>query len=461
MTVAHIGLGSNLGDRRRHLAAAIRGLADMGTLLAVSPLYETAPVGGIPQPPYLNAVALVETGLEAPALLRRLHEAEQGAGRRRDVRWGARTLDLDLLTFGALSYHTSVLQIPHAEAHRRAFVLAPWMDVAPRTFLYGRPLSYWWARRPPDSVILWESGAWWVQAGDHWAAQRLAPGLGHGLREQGVRTVIRPGGLLQVMDGPGLLTAEALRRAGVGEPWRWAAYARVDTTMRVAGELLAAGGKPVAVVAESQDAGRGRRGRAWEGLDGGSLLISFGWEPEPHELSGPLTLIAGVAAVRAVKETTGVYLRLKWPNDGLLGGGKCLGILAEAQRGTPPRLVVGFGLNVNGAAERLPEGAATLESHTGQPWPRAALAAALGRALGDVLDEWRAAGGVAIRLLDEWRLDDLTLGRAVTISTREGESFPAHAEAVRDDGALIVRHRDTGLRETVVAADVSLRFAPR
>lgn len=131
---AYIALGSNLGDRRGHLAAA-RAALD-GTpgvaVCAVSPLFETAPVGPAPQGPYLNAAVRLETTLRAPSLLARLLEIEATRGRRRDgARHGPRTLDLDLLLFGDAELDAPELVVPHPRLHQRVFVLEPLRRIAP------------------------------------------------------------------------------------------------------------------------------------------------------------------------------------------------------------------------------------------------------------------------------------------------------------------------------------------
>lgn len=131
---AYIALGSNLGDREAHLTAAIEALrARPGVrITAVSRVYETAPVGPPPQGPYLNAVVRLRTRLAPRELLAALLEIEAAEGRQRESgRWGARTLDLDLLFYGSLEVDEPGLCVPHPRLHERAFVLAPLRDVAP------------------------------------------------------------------------------------------------------------------------------------------------------------------------------------------------------------------------------------------------------------------------------------------------------------------------------------------
>ncbi len=130
--IATLALGSNLGDRLAHLQAAVDLLAP----LAVSRVYETDPVGGPEQGPYLNAVVLVRAG--APLrLLRQAQAVEVARGRVRAQRWGARTLDVDLLDVGGLELATPELTLPHPRAAERAFVLAPWLDVAAQAVIPG------------------------------------------------------------------------------------------------------------------------------------------------------------------------------------------------------------------------------------------------------------------------------------------------------------------------------------
>src|SRR6478672_9977269 len=142
-TRAYIGLGSNLADPRRQLAKALARLdaLDGVRVLAVSPSYATAPIGGAPQPDYLNAVALVSTSLAPRTLLGRLHAIERRQRRRRDARTprnAARTLDLDLLLYGARCIRSPQLTVPHPRMHDRAFVLKPLTDLDPAARIPGR-----------------------------------------------------------------------------------------------------------------------------------------------------------------------------------------------------------------------------------------------------------------------------------------------------------------------------------
>jgi 2-amino-4-hydroxy-6-hydroxymethyldihydropteridine diphosphokinase len=134
-----IALGSNLGDRLSIVQSGVDAIAGLpGTeVMGISPVYETAPVGGPEQPDYLNAVLSARTALPPRELLDRLHDIEAAAGRVREVRWGARTLDLDIIAYGSLTSDDPVLTLPHPRAAERAFVLAPWLDLDPSAALPG------------------------------------------------------------------------------------------------------------------------------------------------------------------------------------------------------------------------------------------------------------------------------------------------------------------------------------
>lgn len=140
MTLACVALGSNLGDSRRQVLDAVAALAHLaGTrVLARSPLYRTPPWGVLEQPPFVNAAALLDTRLEAHALLDALLAIEQRAGRVRDVRNGPRTLDLDLLHMDGVQLHDERLTLPHPRIAERAFVLLPLADIAPDLLLPGQ-----------------------------------------------------------------------------------------------------------------------------------------------------------------------------------------------------------------------------------------------------------------------------------------------------------------------------------
>lgn len=160
---AVLSVGSNLGDRLGTLQAcvkAIGGLPDTD-VLAISPVYETAPVGGPVQPDYLNAVLIVATALPPGDLLAAAHGIEAEAGRVRAERFGPRTLDIDIVSYAEEVSDDPALTLPHPRAHERAFVLAPWHDIDASATLPGRGavrdllagLDQDGVRRRPDLVL--------------------------------------------------------------------------------------------------------------------------------------------------------------------------------------------------------------------------------------------------------------------------------------------------------------------
>lgn len=139
-----LALGSNLGEREDTLLRAIADLCshDKITLDKVSPVAVTAPVGGpAGQPDYLNMVVEAETGLSPFDLLRYCQEIEEKHHRKREVRWGPRTLDIDIIKYGEIEMDEPELTIPHPRANERAFVLEPWARMNPEAQLQGESVA--------------------------------------------------------------------------------------------------------------------------------------------------------------------------------------------------------------------------------------------------------------------------------------------------------------------------------
>jgi 2-amino-4-hydroxy-6-hydroxymethyldihydropteridine diphosphokinase len=150
---AYVGFGGNLGDPASTLRAAAAELGRRaGRLSAASAIYRSAPVGVTDQPPFLNAVAALDTRLSPDALLDVLLTVEAEHGRVRDVRWGPRTLDLDLLWFEGAVRDDPRLTLPHPRAHEREFVLRPLCDLAPDLELQGRTARRWLDALEPQGV---------------------------------------------------------------------------------------------------------------------------------------------------------------------------------------------------------------------------------------------------------------------------------------------------------------------
>lgn len=132
---AVIALGANIGDPKEQMAIAIALLYESLDVIAISTVISTTPVGGPAQPDYLNAVCIAESDLPAADLLALLHGIEKSLGRVREEKWGPRTIDLDLIQYGAILSSADELTLPHPRAHERRFVLEPWYEIEPDAIL--------------------------------------------------------------------------------------------------------------------------------------------------------------------------------------------------------------------------------------------------------------------------------------------------------------------------------------
>ena len=225
---------------------------------------------------------------------------------------------------------------------------------------------------------------------------------------------------------------------------------RVESTQGVAFTLAAEGAADrTVVVADSQAAGRGRRGHTWIDEPGASLLVSIVLRPRLEMMRLPLlSLVAGVAVADALTEIAGLRPRLKWPNDVLVGGRKIAGILLESRLGTAPLVVLGIGVNL--AQRSFPpelDGRATsVALETGGEVDRETL---LGALLGE-LDRQRDGleRGAFADARRRWRALSVTLGRTVRIDGVSGVAID-----IDEDGALVVADGDQ--RRRVVAGELA------
>jgi 2-amino-4-hydroxy-6-hydroxymethyldihydropteridine diphosphokinase len=157
-----IGLGANLGDVRAAFCRALGRMGRVGTVTAISSLYDTRPVGGPPQPRYLNAAARMITTLTPRGLLLALVEIEHSEGRERRVRWAARTLDLDILWIDGRAVDEPGLSIPHPRLGERAFALLPLLEVADKATDPRTGLAYAELKSSLDASAA-------IRLGDAWA----------------------------------------------------------------------------------------------------------------------------------------------------------------------------------------------------------------------------------------------------------------------------------------------------
>ncbi|GEL78236.1 2-amino-4-hydroxy-6-hydroxymethyldihydropteridine diphosphokinase [Tenuibacillus multivorans] len=161
MNKAYIALGTNIEPRRLHLQQAIENLQQHQDIevTQVSSIYETKPVGYTDQDDFLNMVIEVQTTLEPYDLLAFCLQVEQQLGRIRTIRFGPRSIDLDLLVFDNKTIDTKTLTIPHPRMHERAFVLVPLQEIAPNLELKGKPIKEWLVQLPKselDDAILYD-----------------------------------------------------------------------------------------------------------------------------------------------------------------------------------------------------------------------------------------------------------------------------------------------------------------
>ena len=247
---------------------------------------------------------------------------------------------------------------------------------------------------------------------------------------------------------PGSLRSPTLPVAGEGR--RIVRLGVVDSTQRVAFELAESGAADGTVVmADTQTAGRGRRGRVWHDAPGESLLVSIVVRPRLNVADLPkLSLAAGVAVAEALGTTTGLDTRLKWPNDVLVNGRKLAGILLESRMAAEPIVVAGIGVNLRQRtfSPELAETATSVDLEGG----RAVGSEELLEALLDLFDRWKTcleSEGFA-PLRSRWLSLADTIGRAVTVGEHAGVAVD-----LAEDGALVLRQE--GSLRRVVAGEVA------
>jgi 2-amino-4-hydroxy-6-hydroxymethyldihydropteridine diphosphokinase len=152
-----LGLGSNIGDAPANIRAALHQLRVSGAveIVKVSSIYKTAPWGYADQAAFANACALARTALSAEALLAAIKKIEAEMGRTETVRWGPRLIDIDILFYGATSFVSDALVLPHKELFNRAFVLVPLAEIAPDLVLGGRSVAAAAAALPRAGIEKW------------------------------------------------------------------------------------------------------------------------------------------------------------------------------------------------------------------------------------------------------------------------------------------------------------------
>jgi BirA family biotin operon repressor/biotin-[acetyl-CoA-carboxylase] ligase len=237
--------------------------------------------------------------------------------------------------------------------------------------------------------------------------------------------------------------------------------AETDSTNEVAANLARTGAPSYTVVAaETQSAGRGRLGKSWQSPAGSGLYFSLILRPALAPADLPkITLVAGLAVCLAVEKVARLPLRIKWPNDILLGDRKLAGILAEtvAVPGRRTAVVLGIGLNVNAPTTAFPaalrEKATSLFIHTGREYQRSELLTAIVTEIKRLIGRFEREGFAD--LLREWRQRDAYLGRELTWVARSGEIVRGVSLGPDDHGELLIRDRRGRMHE-ILSGEISL-----
>ncbi len=160
---AWLGLGSNLGDREQYLANALDRLDNSAGIKVekVSALYQTPPWGPVPQGDFLNACTELRTSLDPAGLLARCKELEQLSGRTDTVRWGPRTLDIDVLAMEEIELSAADIELPHPRIVERCFVLTPLNDIAAELVIKGNTVANWLAAADCSEIECYKAPNWW------------------------------------------------------------------------------------------------------------------------------------------------------------------------------------------------------------------------------------------------------------------------------------------------------------
>jgi BirA family biotin operon repressor/biotin-[acetyl-CoA-carboxylase] ligase len=251
------------------------------------------------------------------------------------------------------------------------------------------------------------------------------------------------------------LSAPRLRRALV-ETGGWRAVEVVDRTASTNADLADAARRGdaagIVLLAEEQTSGRGRLDRRWEAPPRACVLGSALIRPAPPASTWPLlALLAGVATAEAIRAVADLPALLKWPNDVLLSDRKVAGILAER---VDDAVVLGIGVNVTVRSDELAVPTATSIAIEAGVADRESLAKEIFRALDRRLRDWTDAGGAAAAILPAYREICATIDRDVVVELAGGSRMPARAEAVDDNGRLVVRRPD-GSAEALSVGDVA------
>lgn len=286
----------------------------------------------------------------------------------------------------------------------------------------------------------------------------------HQLEEEGYQVeAVRNKGY-RIVEHPDVMTEEELGSL-IGETTNWAGrnicyFPETDST-NIQAKRLGESGAPhgTLVVAEKQNAGRGRRGRGWNSPEGSSIYMSILLRPEfPPEKASMLTLVAAYGTALALRSCTGLEVQIKWPNDIVVRGKKLVGILTEMSTEIDyiNHVVIGIGINVNMEAfpEEIAKTATSLRRELGHGLKRAPIAAEVMRQFEKNYEQFLRFQNLSF-LQEAYNKFLVNCGQEVRILNGE-DSYRAYALGINDHGELLVRRKD-GTEETVYAGEVSVR----
>ena len=405
-----------MGDREKYLREAVRLISEIAgtTVLGVSSIYETLPVGFTDQDKFLNAVVRLATTLPPHELLGQTQKIELELERTREIKWGPRTIDIDILLFGNEKIVDDRLTIPHPLMFGRAFVMVPLREVYMESgSIEGKALP------DVDGIKLYRQDS-------------LFGGIVHNSNNAIGCKIIH-------MD-------------------------EVDSTNSYAKELAIAGASHgTAIIAQRQTQGRGRNGNEWNSSSNDGLWFSLILRPDFGKADiNLITLLMAVSVVEAIYaySATKIKCGIKWPNDIILDNKKVCGILCEANfHGNKPQFVIaGIGININQEdfQKELVNKAISLKMHTGFSYDPCNKLEIFNEVVKTADRHYiRFLKGNTEELMAEYRKHCITIGKQIKLIENEHEIL-CYAQGIEENGNLVVRHYDGKLQE-VSAGEVSVR----
>jgi BirA family biotin operon repressor/biotin-[acetyl-CoA-carboxylase] ligase len=413
-----LGLGSNLGDRECNLTESIKNISNLEntSVIQYSNIYETPPVGYVEQEDFLNMVIEIETLLEPTVLLSNLLRIEMLLNRERTIRWGPRTIDLDILTYGNEIINLPNLTVPHPRMFQRAFVLKPLRDIYKREMLYGQNVM--------NEINKCED-------------------------IDGIRIYKKTNDLFKLRY---LLNTEIIGRDLLY-------FDEIDSTNVFAKKISSVDQKDgLIIIANKQKNGRGRLGRDWDSKKDDGIWMSLLLKPNfDTQYKHILPLITSLAVVEGIKEATSIKATIKWPNDIIIAGRKVCGILFESSMGNDEfqYIVGGIGINVNQGefSEELKEKAISLRMYADKEFDRGVITVAI---LEKFEYYYLNIEKIGIRnIITKYKESAITIGSQVKIMSSNKE-FSGLAVDINKKGNLVVLDEQGLLRE-VHSGEVSVR----